>query len=337
MKQVILSFDYEIYFDGRNNYEMLISNTDRLLDIAQRNNCKLVFFIDAGYLFRLKSSGQYEAFERLGEQIKLIGSNGHELQFHFHPHWINAEFEPAVNHWYFDRSEYSFSDIAGKYGVEYVRNWFIRFYNLFIELSGSKSIAFRAGGLSINHFQSEYIQLLLDLEFKYDSSVMPGIKMNGKHIQIDHSSAENEDHWLIGPERGFFKRSDSNEPTLIEVPVMTVKKDRIGIYSRVNASIKYRIFNFFSSRNSIKSGGTFDLGVFDASFPTSITFDGSYLQDIIIMKHFTSAYFRQEKKILCMLSHPKSFVNESFIIFDRYLKWLKTQASVSVIGFNNLN
>ena len=40
MRKIILSFDYEIYFDGKNNYQSLISNTHEILKIADRHSIK---------------------------------------------------------------------------------------------------------------------------------------------------------------------------------------------------------------------------------------------------------------------------------------------------------
>ncbi|MCC6818894.1 MAG: hypothetical protein IT245_08385 [Bacteroidia bacterium] len=337
MKRIILSFDYEIYFDGRNNYDTLIANTNKILDIARKNNCKLVFFIDIAYVFKLNSTGQIKACEEIILQCHKMRELGHEIEYHFHPHWINAIYDQSMNRWKFDRTEYSFSNIVSKYGIDYTTAWFNKIYEFFIEVIKAKPIAFRAGGLSINDFQKEYIELLHSLDFKFDSSVMPGIKMNGMYLKVDHSSAEDLERWKIGPQLGFFKQSLSNEIVLDEIPVMTCKKEKIGLFSRIKTSVNYRVLNLFNPKRSHYEGGTFDHGMFESIFPTSITFDGSGKSDIVIMKHFTNAYFNQGKKLLCMLSHPKSFMIESFFLLDNYLKWINSQNKIKIVGFKDID
>lgn len=337
MKRVILSFDYEIYFDGKNNYETLLQNTERILEIASRHQVQLVFFIDIAYLVKLESSGQDNAFISIKNQILKMLDDGHELQYHYHPHWINAEYLADTNSWKFDKTEYSFSNMVDKYGIEKSKEDFTSVYKFFRNLTNRDSIAFRAGGLAINNYQSEFIGLLLENGFKFDSSLMPGLKMKGMYLFIDHSMIQKKETWKISPEQGFFSESENKKYELTEIPILTIDKSKIDVFSRIVTSLRYRLFHFLSPKRKQYLGGTFDHGITESVFPTSITFDGSGKADIIIMKHFTRAAFRQGKQLLCLLSHPKSFQMESFTLFENYIRWLKSKATLRIIGFKDLN
>jgi hypothetical protein len=97
------------------------------------------------------------------------------------------------------------------------------------------------------------------------------------------------------------------------------------------------LFHFLAPKRKQYLGGTFDHGIVESNFPTSITFDGSGKADIIIMKHFTKEAIKQGKQLLCILSHPKSFQKESFYLFEAYIKWIKSKKSFSIIGYKDIS
>ena len=78
MNKVILSFDYEIYFDGKNDYQTLITNTSSILSIAKMHSIKCVFFVDSYYLIQLKHFKLDEAYEAIVNQIKQIQEAGRQ-------------------------------------------------------------------------------------------------------------------------------------------------------------------------------------------------------------------------------------------------------------------
>lgn len=331
MRKVILTFDYEIYFDGNNDYTTLLSNTNKILEIAIKSKSKLVFFVDVYYLIKLKEFHQETAYILLLEQINQIRLSGNEIQFHFHPHWINSKYEEKDNKWVFDKSEYSFSDIVNKYGIEMARNKFNEALFFFRSELNADISAFRAGGLSIDGNQSDLIDLLKSNNFKFDSSVFPGFKLEGKFIHSDHQKVPLMPSWSI--ENSFFKSSTNG--ALTEIPIMSMFRRKIKIAERLLTSVIYKLKLKF---NRIKvhaiSGKSMDLEVYSSSFPIGITFDKSSMNDLIILKFYTRSYLRNNFNLMCVLSHPKSFNSDSFNVFETYLEWSKKR--YSIVGFNDL-
>lgn len=336
MNKVILSFDYEIYFDGGNNYEALIENTEKILSLSKKNDTKLVFFIDVLYLVKLEENNLSKAWSVLKNQVSEMSSAGHELQFHFHPHWINAVYDSKSDQWQFDKTEYSFSDIKNKYGIESARRSFNSAYQKFKDYFGKESCAYRSGGLSINESQNNLIDLLLDNDFKYDSSVMPGLKISGKYLNVDHTKYPNKNIWKIDSDSGFFEEC-KNDKCLIEVPVMSIQNSKINIFKRAYTSLFYRLYSVAGSKAGKESGKPFNLEIEDTLYPTSITFDKSTLPDIVLLKHFTDVYFSLDNSVMCILSHPKSYLDQSYKVFENYLQWIKAKSNVSIVGFEDLN
>lgn len=338
MNKIILSFDYEIYFDGGNNYEALIESTDKILSISKESNVKLVFFIDVLYFVKLEENGLFEALSALKNQISNLIQKGHEIQFHYHPHWINAKYNQTSNDWIFDKTEYSYSDIQKKFGSQIAESHFNFAYKKFIEYFGVQSNTYRAGGLSINEAQSELIDILLLNNFKYDSSVMPGLKISGNYLNVDHTNVPDTNTWNISRETGFFTAANTNGSGITEIPIMSIYKKKIGMIKRAITSVKYRILGVSSSKSGKESGKPFDLEIKETTYPISITFDKSTNADIVLLKHFTSEYFDFKNQIMCILSHPKSYLDQSYLVFSKYLKWLnKNKQLFSVIGFSDLS
>lgn len=340
MNKVILSFDYEIYFDGSHNYERLLSKTDEILQIAKKHGNKLVFFIDIYYLIKLEENGLNDIYKQLHKQILQMLQNGHDIEYHFHPHWINSKYKKDTSEWIFDPSEYSLSDIINKYGIIHASEYFNKGIKKMEEAYGYIPCAYRSGGLSINQNQSDLIQLLIDNKFKYDSSVLPGLFIDGTYVHTDHTNAPKASWWKIGIDSGFLNESKNLTSSLIEIPIMSMRKNALPLYKKILTSLRYRVTKIFNSimhKNKEFTGNTLNLGIKNIKKPNTVTFDKSKIQDILLLKVFTSNYFNSEVTIMCVLSHPKSFYQQSFIVFESYLKWLNShKKKYSVSGYRDL-
>lgn len=339
MNKVILSFDYEIYFDGSNDYDQLIRKTNEILRIAESRNIKLVFFVDVLYMVKLEEFGLTGIAEQLKTQILDIKSKGHELQFHFHPHWLNAIYEIENERWLIDSTEFSYSDLIDKYGLERANAYFNEAYNSFKNYFQTESFSYRAGGLSINKYQNELIQLLVDHSFKIDSSVLPNLLLKGKSLTIDHRQTPLKDKWKIDAQSGFFVESSEQSAGLTEVPIMAVDKSKISLFKRIFVSLNYRLSRILSGNKSTEAltNRMIDLHFETTQYPISITFDKSSKSDTLLMKHFTREFFSTGFGIMCILSHPKSFRESSFEVFDEFVAWCKRHPSkYQIVSFKDI-
>jgi hypothetical protein len=338
VNKIILSFDYEIYFDGSNHLEALLENTYKILASARQNKSKLVFFIDVFYLIKLEENGLFLHFNKLKDQINNIIKDGHELQYHLHPHWINAQFNKENDHWKYDQLEYSLSDIIKIYGKSFAFDKFKLGVDRMKEWFNYEPLAYRAGGLSIDQNQEDLIELLIQNKFEFDSSVMPGLYLQGKFLNIDHRSAPKKEIWDIGD--SFLNESKNPNSILKEVPIMTLNSNEIPLVNRIITSIKYRTLSALSAKDDSvieNIGNPFDLGINQSIHPNSITFDKSKSADTLLLKHFTKYFFKKNSNLMCILSHPKSFLNQSFDVFSVYLKWIdKNKNNYVLSGFSDI-
>ena len=153
--------------------ERVISNVDILLGLFEKHNTKATFFILG------------EVAEAYPDLIKKIASNGHEIGVHGYHHEQLYILKPA------------------KVSTE------IRKAKCLIEdISGSSVYGFRAPAFSINMRNPWVLNLLANLGFKYDSSIVP-VRM-GRY------------GWK-GFEKQIVRIEFSNDEFLIEAPLPVIK------------------------------------------------------------------------------------------------------------------
>ena len=128
--RTVLTFDYEIFFGtpAGTAQRCVIEPTLALSRVAMKHGAKLVFFVDAGWILRMRSEmaksavlrGEHDAVCR---QVESLARDGHEIQLHIHPHWEDSAW--GANGWRLDARRYalqsfdpsSVSDIVGRYSA----------------------------------------------------------------------------------------------------------------------------------------------------------------------------------------------------------------------------
>jgi hypothetical protein len=194
--RTLLTLDYEVYF-GRNTGSVqrtLLEPTEALLRIAMKHGAKLVFFVDAGFLVRLRAEmhksarlrGEHDAIRR---QVESLARGGHEIQLHIHPHWEDWRWE--ADGWRMDTSRYALhafepaeiDDIVARYSAA------LR------ELAGPRSAcAYRAGGWVIQPFD-KLRGALQKAGVTIDSTVYANGRSDGATQPFDFHGAPAKSRW----------------------------------------------------------------------------------------------------------------------------------------------
>lgn len=187
--QVILTFDYELFF-GTNTgsvQKCMIEPSNQLLAIAKKHKIPMVFFVDVGFLIKLQEyKDQYsnlEAdFNQIVAQLKEIQALNCEIQLHIHPHWEKSVYDGKKWQVITDGC-YKLSDFPDSEAEAIVR----KYHAFLTKLIGKKPDAYRAGGWCIQPFD-QVERVFLELEIKKDSTVFPGGKFESAHYQFDFTA-----------------------------------------------------------------------------------------------------------------------------------------------------
>eukprot|EP01036_Dinobryon_divergens_P042660 gene42660-56709_t len=153
--RTFLTLDYEVFF-GRNTGTVarsIVEPTEALLSVADRHGVKLVFFVDVGFILRLraekhKSIALQSEHDTLCRQIESLSRTGHEVQLHIHSHWEDSFWDGDA--WNIDLQRYALQAFEPSAIAEMVP----RYVAALRDLAGPEhAFAYRAGGWLIQPFE----------------------------------------------------------------------------------------------------------------------------------------------------------------------------------------
>lgn len=194
--QALLTFDYELFF-GRCTGTVartMIEPTRALRELAARRGVKLVFFVDAGFILRMRAemhqSAQVAAdHDAVCRQISELAADGHEIQLHIHPHWEDSTW--SGDGWRIDTRRYALHDFEPAQIDDIVR----RYTAVLRELAGpDHAFAYRAGGWVIQPF-AKLGPALAAQGVVIDSSVYRGGFAESSVHRFDFRTAPDASRW----------------------------------------------------------------------------------------------------------------------------------------------
>jgi len=206
---IVLTFDYELFMgkDSGTLESSIINPTNLILSVLKQYNASAIFFVDTAYLAKIAVDYPSE-FINISKNIFSLYEQGHSVQLHIHPQWIDAV--RKKDRWQFNN--YSNYRIHQS-GEDEIRKMFSdgvnRLEGIISKYSGKayRVEAFRAGGWSLQPF-NKIKKSFLSNHIKYDFSVLPGFYKNNlpKHF-IDYRRMKNyQSSWCF-----------TTDPAVIEV------------------------------------------------------------------------------------------------------------------------
>lgn len=193
---IVLSLDYEIWF-GRNGalpHRTLVEPTDALRALARRHGVRLVFFVDALWLLRLRDDARRHPVlmaehYRVARQLDALAAEGHELQLHLHPHWLDSHWDG--DDWALDLRRYRLHDFAD----DEIAGMVTEGANVLRAHAGSVPVsAFRAGGWCLQPF-ARLRDPLRAAGIRIDSTVYAGGVEEGEGRRYDFRAAPALGRW----------------------------------------------------------------------------------------------------------------------------------------------
>ena len=267
--QLALTLDYELYGNGSGNvFEDVIEPTKILLILCDKYKVKLTIYFEVVEYWKLEEEwlkGNKMGYtdnpaEAMKTQIINAYLEGHDVQLHIHPQWINAIYKN--NKWNLD-DNWCMKDVP----LESDNNLGIDLFSLINR--GKETIEnllkpinrdykcniFRAGGFNI--LPSERIfPILKRLGFIASSSVFPGGYDISKVSNIDFRNLKNDiPYWYVSNDNVL----DQNQRKggLIELPIFSFPARRLFKYniSRIKTIFKNKISSIetFNNKTNTRS------------------------------------------------------------------------------------
>lgn len=213
--KIYLTYDYELFFGEKSGTakRCILEPTQQLIEIADRHQIKLNFFIDIGYLKQLqKFKSEFPELENefisVSNQIRSLSEKGHDCQLHIHPHWEDTVY--TSDGWKMNVGRYKLDDFSDEEIERIVKEY----HDLLFEVTGKSIHTFRAGGWCIQPFD-RLKKAFEKIGIKIDSSVFAGGKNTEANYNYDFTSAPKKSKW-------FFSTHECKEDTqgnFLEIPI----------------------------------------------------------------------------------------------------------------------
>ena len=308
---IFLTFDYEMFLrrSGSIN-KCILMPISLIIDRLKRNNIKAVFFIDILQLYMLRKNNHIHDFNILKDNILELLKDGHQIELHVHPHWVDAIYDNENKEWDLSNdANYCFNslDIIDQkkiFDIAYNElNNIVKSYDPNYQITG-----FRAGGLCLQPFNIFEPHLKKHKIF-FESSVAPGMKSSSNTHYYDYMRYK-----LREPYR--FKNDPLNNDIngeFIEFPITTYNVNLLD-------KIKQKLFSNSQNNSSIFGDGqaippTKQKSSFFSKFTKTKYFyslDGHYDEKLLLRKMRNS-----KMKSITLISHPKLMTLKSLDTIDK--------------------
>lgn len=222
---IFITLDYELFLGNPVGSldNCIIKPIMAISSVLKKSNTKMTIFVDGAYLVRLEYLSHNNIqlrndFEEVLSNIQILSSNGHSIQYHFHPQWLYSDFRD--NKWYINDKYYSLSDLPDE-----VREFsFKRGIDIIESIIKKKVFAFRAGGYTLGDY-TVYSPLFVNNGITVDSSVRFGTYSVGRFQRYDYRSA---------PQKSMYKFKNSvcleEVDGFTELPISMSKKESSILY-----------------------------------------------------------------------------------------------------------
>lgn len=329
--QILLSLDYELFFGPRTGTveQCLIRPTRELAEVARGHGARLSLFVDALYIQRL--AAEAHRFHRLQgdldtirRQLVSLRENGHDIQLHLHPHWLDSSFDG--DQWRLDTHRYKLHDFSASQVAAMVGSA----KELLTSLIGDTVFAFRAGGWCLQPF-ARIAPALLAHGIWLDSTIFAGGISDDQDRWFDFSSAPVKDFWPFNDDP---TRENKHGP-FIEVPISAMRVTpllfwRMALTRKILSNPSHKPFG---DGSSLAWGSSYYLQRLTRSTISVASMDG--LKASLLTKAFRTEQSKG-KQLFHAMGHPKALSRYALERLDSFLAGLGSFTSVTFQDFRYL-
>lgn len=219
------SADYELYL-GENylpEEEVLIRPTEQLLACCRASGTPLTLFADVACLWRYQELGREDFPAAAATQLRQAVADGHDVQAHWHNHWLTAQ--PEGRAWHFDPATYPMLLTDSSTGAEReqllqgLRRMRCDLETMLQSVRpGYCCVAFRAGGYCLEPDPATVLNCLEEAGFRLDSSIVPGLTVRSAWRRVDFRQVPELPFYRLGGATGLQRPAPSGSG-IHEIPI----------------------------------------------------------------------------------------------------------------------
>ncbi len=330
--KLILTADYEIFGNGQGCVKKcIVEPTNRILDICDKYGAKLTLFVDVCEYWAFKRAAVNGLLKEpnlphilIEKQLIDVVKRGHDIQLHFHPQWLDAEYQDnrrKVN------NEYWRLPNVSKHPTWSIDKLFKEGKNTLEEIiqpikpEYSCNI-FRAGSWCIQD-EEEVLDAMRKNNFIIDSTVASGMSLNNQHTFYNFKSTPNQPSWKIHNKVTLA----SEHGSITEIPIFSLLVPwyynfYFKILKLIN-NISFTPTGCINKNKKIYSSNHFS-SLFKNHYRMFNFCDATTFQEL---KYFANFAIKKYMNIIVdqdvpvvVIGHPKTFGNDKD--FERFLSWI---------------
>lgn len=253
----LLTLDYELFGNGSGDvFHDIIEPTEKLLAVARKYGVKFTVFFEVVEYWKLKE--EWEKGNNMGyasnpvlameSQIIQMAQEGHDIQLHIHPQWVDAKFEDGS--WRVNLEEWRLSSFRGG-KKEKIEELLLKGKNTLEQLlqpvaPSYSCVALRAGGYNAQPSET-IVKAIKTVGLKADLSVYPGGYETGTLSNYDYRGIDPAlSLWYVRNKL----EEPANEGEIIEIPIVAYPMRRYSKFLTLSR-IKKLISHFGNARQSL--------------------------------------------------------------------------------------
>lgn len=310
--RLVLSFDHELSLGGADSYQRnLFAPTEELFGVAAELGVKIVLFTDVLCAMRFRDWDRDGFFEPYCRQLENALLQGHDVQLHIHPHWLDSTWENGT---FKPSTSFALSNFAAASPPFDIRGIVGSAYDFLSHLCSSydssyKCIAYRAGGYNFAPATAEILQSLYEKGIRIDSTIIKGYRFKSGISEVDFSGMPAAANWTI-PLSGPLHACD--ERGIFEVPIAGKPRTPLNNVPFLVNRVLHRRRGYDSGGRSIHAGNTSIPDKLARLFPRSawtLGFDepAQSRDDVMsVLRSYVESHGRDDEIICATISHPKS-------------------------------
>ena len=330
-QQLLLSLDYELFFGQTTGTvdRCLIQPTKEIARLVRRYGVYLSLFVDTFFLRRLAEEAARHPrlladLDAIRKQLIDLKTEGHDIQLHLHPHWLDSFFDGEQ--WRLDTRRYKLHDFT----AEELPILFGSATSLLRELVGDTVFAFRAGGWCLQPF-AHIAHALHQHGIWLDSTVFPGGLSDDKDRWFDFVHAPQNDYWLFDTDPN---QADS-QGSFVEIPISAFRVSpllywRMAFLRKVLPATQHRSLG---DGSALSWGNSYYLKKLTQSTISVASVDG-------VKASFLSQAFqagrKHGKQLFHVMGHPKALSKYSLAQLDTFLQNARPYIGVTFQDFIHL-
>jgi hypothetical protein len=211
----------------------MIQPTETLLNICQHIGVKLTIMLEIGELWAFEAVSNrnfadflgYDPAEEIRNQLVQAVKNGHDVQLHLHPQWLNAKW--IKNTWELDYSKYRVTYLSYNEMLDIFRRGKMYLESLLQPYCKDYlCIGFRAGNW-ITQPSKNYINAIKAAGLKADTSVFKWGYVERPAVYFDYREAySNILPWFVSEDNINLPSTNSD---ILEIPIYAQQTSLLGM------------------------------------------------------------------------------------------------------------